>query len=427
VHPINCEEILRDRKNKPTKLRLDVTYRGETLQSKYHSLNDYSVTFPETFTFAAPPELPLDDKEDVLRISLYEQGFNLKQRLQKQKNCCARSCSCLCRSWWSFAEGIIDFLFPALWWKNCPCATKHETVSGAVATAAVTAANVTTGILGSATLLADSEEKKLSDVSIVQDEATECGLQLRFGDWRKMKKDLLAGEQPRMDVVVGEAISMLVRVKLQWMPPGCDVDTDVISKIRVGVPSKDAADLHVRHAKVKETPYESVSGVQLMKNEYMPPFRKLLEEVYEADPLQPRVLSSDEAPPVDRVKAVYGIGLPTEISAVYRRRNIVQQKDRIMSLHELDPLARIESKDFRIEDGLILEMPQTPQILFGSDNKKVVRRCGDGTVPYYSLQQCRRWGDECDVQVHELVEAEHREVLADERFLKILLDYVTEY
>ena len=53
-------------------------------------------------------------------------------------------------------------------------------------------------------------------------------------------------------------------------------------------------------------------------------------------------------------------------------------------------------------------------------------RSGDGTVPYYSLQHLKTWnGDSCNVSVEELEGAEHREIFADARFHKILVDYVT--
>ena len=49
-------------------------------------------------------------------------------------------------------------------------------------------------------------------------------------------------------------------------------------------------------------------------------------------------------------------------------------------------------------------------------------------VPYWSLQHCRTWQSEkCNVKVHELDQAEHREILADSRFHEVLIDYVKNY
>lgn len=178
--------------------------------------------------------------------------------------------------------------------------------------------------------------------------------------------------------------------------------------------------------KDKAVIYEAVNGAQLHKSEFLPIFRELLSNVYEKDALGPRTLSSSGAPPVKRVKAVYGIDLPTEIGAVYRRRNIVQREDRLKCLHEIDPSARIESTEYEMKDGLIIETPRTPQSIEDEESDSMVHRSGDGTVPYFSLQQCRTWKDNCEVEIVELPQADHREILGDERFLKILLDYVTE-
>ena len=66
-----------------------------------------------------------------------------------------------------------------------------------------------------------------------------------------------------------------------------------------------------------------------------------------------------------------------------------------------------------------METKKTPQEVAGG--RKV---SGDGTVPYWSLQHCKTWkGPKRDVTVVELDKAEHREILADARFHKALLDY----
>ena len=41
------------------------------------------------------------------------------------------------------------------------------------------------------------------------------------------------------------------------------------------------------------------------------------------------------------------------------------------------------------------------------------------------MQHVKSWKDQCNVDVVELDGARHREILADERFHRILVDYVT--
>ena len=49
---------------------------------------------------------------------------------------------------------------------------------------------------------------------------------------------------------------------------------------------------------------------------------------------------------------------------------------------------------------------------------------GDGAVPHWSLQHAKSWqGPSCEVSVVELEGADHREILADARFHKAVLDY----
>ncbi len=82
------------------------------------------------------------------------------------------------------------------------------------------------------------------------------------------------------------------------------------------------------------------------------------------------------------------------------------------------------SKTHQLSNGLILETKNTPQAIYGSNIS--VKKSGDGTVPYQSLQQCRMWQGKgvakCNVTVHEIDGAEHRAILNDSRFHSILLN-----
>lgn len=415
IDAFDCIEMFRERKNDPPKVKLAVTYKDVTLYSKYHSLEgeNLTVTFDETFTFAAPPELPFDSKSnETIRISLYEPGLHLDQKV----GCCSLISS--------FFRGVVDVIFPNQSWRRIPLLKKH----GVVEKATLNVANVATAALGSATLVGDSDVKNLNDGDLSpSSNPAEFTIELRFGNIQQIKQELV-GKKLRKDVIMGGTSSLPLTVQCKWRSPQHDVRTDRFSNVRIAVPSKKTTPIAIHSSKDKSVRYEAVNGVQLLKSEYVPEYREILEEVYDPDPLGPRTTSSSGAPPVKRVKAVYGINLPTEVGAVYCRRNIVQQDGRMKCLHEVDATARVETRDYAAKDGLVLEHMLTPQACLNDGDKEgtnTVCRSGDGTVPYFSLQQSQMWkNDECDVSVVELPEAEHRAILADERFLKILLDYV---
>ena len=145
--------------------------------------------------------------------------------------------------------------------------------------------------------------------------------------------------------------------------------------------------------------------------------------MYDADPLLPRKLL--KPPPVKNVKATYGINLPTEVGAVYRRkRTLAERKDKIKSNFELDRKIKIPSEHgYILDDGIIFETKDTPQMI--EVEERTVSCCGEGTVPYWSLQHIRNWKDTCNVEITELDGASHREILSDRRFHEVLIDYVT--
>eukprot|EP00956_Cyclotella_meneghiniana_P032549 scaffold90081_cov79-Cyclotella_meneghiniana.AAC.1 len=182
---------------------------------------------------------------------------------------------------------------------------------------------------------------------------------------------------------------------------------------------------------------------QLFNMEGMGNVPRLLDNSYLPDPIGPLSQSSWQPPPVKRVVSIYGINYPTEVSAVYRRNlkhipnasnNKSSMKKSISS--ELEPtfvldkdaiLAKPISKTHAIKKGLIYETSNSPQKVTNADGTTTTEfKSGDGSVPYWSLQHCRTWIDrgpaKCDVTVHEIDSVEHRAILNDARFHKILLD-----
>jgi hypothetical protein len=153
---------------------------------------------------------------------------------------------------------------------------------------------------------------------------------------------------------------------------------------------------------------------------------KLLRDSYDSDPIDPRGLSSWHPPPIQRVVAIYGINLPTEISGVYQRKQCVKLSGNsrndlsVRRLIVMDKSARLNGLDgYTIEGGIIRETKVM------SKGGTTIKKSGDGTVPYWSLQHCRTWQGEgvkkCDVKVYEIEGAEHRAILNDAKFHEILL------
>ena len=149
------------------------------------------------------------------------------------------------------------------------------------------------------------------------------------------------------------------------------------------------------------------------------------------DPVDSRGLSSWHPPPIQKVVAIYGINLPTEVSGVYQRKQRVRlscstRKDLcVRQLIVLDKNAILKNLDgYTIEGGIISETKSASQTIVPSNG--TAKKSGDGTVPYWSLQHCRTWQGEgvkkCDVKVYEIEGAEHRAILNEAKFHKILLE-----
>jgi len=136
-------------------------------------------------------------------------------------------------------------------------------------------------------------------------------------------------------------------------------------------------------------------------------------------------------PPIKKVTAIYGVNLPTEVGCAYRRSPSVgismsRERHTLDQLFMLDKEARLtkdSSNTHVIKNGLISETNKTPQKVKRVGHANETHwKSGDGTVPYQSLQHCRAWEGSCDVTVHEIDSAEHRGILGDARFHKILLE-----
>ena len=174
--------------------------------------------------------------------------------------------------------------------------------------------------------------------------------------------------------------------------------------------------------------YAEISGHELMHREKLFRTVAFMDSVYNEDSLQPRGISSTDAPPVQRVKAIYGINVPTEVGAIYKlHRCRVESPAGIKNYFKLDTSATLSPTAGCVaNNGIIWETQETVYNVKSVDGKiKRVKCCGDGTVPYWSLQHAREWSAQCQVVIDEIVGATHREILADERFHEIVLSYIT--
>jgi Lecithin:cholesterol acyltransferase len=263
---------------------------------------------------------------------------------------------------------------------------------------------------------------------------------LRSGVMKVTDKEIA----PRLDQPIG---SLLVKVKYT-PPPSPSPERGEKTPVAATTPGKTpvipikdkAYKATADHPGQPEPVFDTWNGHDLLEQDgFCGPIWNLLEKYYEGDPLGPTTKSALYAPPVKRVRAIYGVNRETEVCAVYRHRPVVVIGDDMAdSRYVLDTSASFPDKgdkmiesntwanhnmhDYKMVNGRILETPQTLQDVPGKKEQR--RVCGDGTVPYWNLVQCLNWKDEIpDMVIDELNGAEHRGILADVRFHALLKTY----
>lgn len=130
-------------------------------------------------------------------------------------------------------------------------------------------------------------------------------------------------------------------------------------------------------------------------------------------------------PPVDRLYAIYGVNLETEIGYVFKRdaAGCIVLDDSISKAQR----TQLESEGFAVKKGIVWETPRTKQGIVRELTGVDAHICGDGTVTYASLNHCARWRNEIPkLKIEELEGAEHRQVLANRLFFKKLIEYIAE-
>jgi len=268
--------------------------------------------------------------------------------------------------------------------------------------------------------------------------------------------------------------SIDMKVNIKWDPPPSndgDDFTNPIATIPKDISSQESRDIsssssspffapipEVQSTKADEEniKFSPLSGQAILKAEGLEDsFVALARDEYSPrkDRVDPRGRSSRERPPVKRIYAIYGTNLDTCVSTICKRVPQYHEDESPEELlarprFEIDTETRLQSASnsdshgqtscsssrHKLKDGIIYEHSRTPQIdlLTG----ELIIRSGDGSVPYYCLQQPQVWASELrnnpqaiaagdTIKIEELEGAEHRAILSDERFHTLLVDYLT--
>ena len=187
--------------------------------------------------------------------------------------------------------------------------------------------------------------------------------------------------------------------------------------------------------------YEAWHGKDLLDQDgFCQGLFDVFREYYDQDDLGPSTKSALEAPPVNCVRSIYGINVPTEVCVVYRKEPVVTIGDskadcryrvdtsaafpKLSSNDESNPEVEEMMRGYQMKDGIINETSETLQQVPGTNEQR--RCCGDGTVPYWSMVHCLNWKDSIPtVTVDELEGAIHRSILSDKRFHALMQQHCT--
>jgi hypothetical protein len=440
--------LFQHRKKVPKELRLTLAFRGIRDHTSYVPLQvhnnanrkpgeplDATVTFNETFYFAVP-YLHNGDTIGTLQFYLEEPAGRLALNAQNA----VRTTFANMTSW-----------APLRSFKKKVSALMRDFAKSIGACLRVGVCATPWELKVSQFVAAGGDHTNPTELD---SEIPMCGLQQGSHDNTKeviyddtggddTESDLEMEVIPRLDQPLG-TLHVKVRYTGPPMPPQESTTNTPIAAISPGktpvVPIADAKKSSKKPAAV----FDTWNGHDLLHHDgFCDPIWKLLQERYEGDPLGPTTLSALEAPPVKRIRSIYGINLQTEVCAVYRHRPVVVVGDDLAdSRYVLDsdatfpplnhcsvfdnPWAKENLKDYKMIRGRIFETPRTVQkVLVPTEKHKKQRRCcGDGTVPYWNLSHCMTWKDAVpDLVVDELNKAEHRGILADERFHLLLKQY----
>ncbi|KAL9180912.1 hypothetical protein ACHAXT_009717 [Thalassiosira profunda] len=421
-------------KDKPEKLELMVKYGTEVLSTGFSAVEEGDkVIFEGKFTFCTGPDGPFAKRccgcccgccvlrcaccpccsDNTLILSLGEPGLNVAKKSKKGAR--------MRRRVYSESDRLV-------WLKVVTCWYLIKWVLVLVGTFLYYATFRFWVLFGDcinrksnrSTWLASSEPIPMAEF-VGDSKGQDVEIELR-GDWQKLRC-----RRKEMDIVP------TVTANICWISPDAVVNDSAETQLaepldsrcrRIGTLSS------VQDSMGWE--YDESSGYGLLRKEENGTAISTVSKVYDADPLHPRMHT--DPPPVKNIRAIYGVNVPTEVGAVYKRWQSVAERGReVKNLYKLDRHAKLDEIDgYELDDCIVMETKDTPQLIDGPSKfkssaiAKEGKRCsGDGSVPYWSLQFCRTWSRTCNVEISEIEGAEHRAILADSRFHKILIGYVT--
>lgn len=398
VGSISVAKLLEGRKarQRPDKVKLMIKFGNKTLVSRFVTVDRSSrVSFEEKFAFATDPNRIMYKGSNQLLVFLCEPGIAAAHADERGTNgnckggrcflCCLKMFVCYC---------LWCCCFKVVWWLGLGLAKGTLKTADALAKAS-----------GGSTVLGLSRQIQLTARSSV------------------VEVELHHRNDANLRVVVVGSRAARCRLRVRWEPWNPTPGHQLVRCSPIGEMSQDASMVSVVND--SDYNYKAVSGKDLIERELLASVPQAIVEFYDHDELGPR---GTDAPPVQRIKAVYGINLPTEVGAVYKRRKGFLESDNTVHHHfTLDLSAKI-SKDngYVCSGGIVFETKDTVNKELSEDKIMKRKASGDGTVPLWSLQHSKTWDTaDCKVTTDEIDGASHREILADERFHKILLDYIT--
>lgn len=425
---IDVSKLLDDRPEDslPEKLELKLRYGKRKITSRLVPLTDGKVTFQGVFVFATPEQGPSSKQccfrccqccilkcakcaccsDNHLIVAINEPGVRAARATKRKQERKKKYCGCFKRQWcklWLLPlfllelcikiAGFVLYIFAyKLWVIAVDCISRSSGGSSQLAVSAPID-------LREFVDLPDSTDVEV----ILQNDMKKCRYCRNKAKTRQVTTSL----------------------NIRWISPNVPVNEES-NKCQVAELCQKGHSQHITLQYVKkgnkELEYEAASGYGMLKKAGLGTTFNCITGNYDNDHLNPR--SCNDHPPVKNIKAIYGINLPTEVGAIYKRKKIIaERKDKVKARFELDENAKLPDDSLWLnDDGILFETKDTPQTVVDGD---IVTCCGDGTVPYWSLQHVNSWKDKCNVEVIELEGARHREILADERFHKLLIDHVT--
>jgi hypothetical protein len=387
--------------SKPNRYQLIAAYGNSqrVVPTPFHRAdNQDRVSFEGDKIFFATATNPQKDSAKYVQLFLQEPGLSAAKYERERPHfnpiyCLLKCifCCCIC----DLAYKLIRCLTCGIW------------------RSVMISADAVTGAVGGSSNLAFSEPILLTD-RVWAGKPVELKLDLYHrDDYGKMNHILcfLTRKTPR-------AASIQIRIK--WTPYSNEKSFRRICSPIAQPSMGNDSEPQIAVGRKKEQ-YQEFSGYDIMEREGLQSILRVIKDTYDGDStLGPRSISSYDPPPVRRVHSIYGINMPTEVGAIYKRKDTCLSSEHLQNLYKLDSKARIDKKSgHSLSYGLIMETPKTTQAAGQKGS-------GDGTVPLWSLQHVWNWQGPCDVSVVELDKAEHRAILADPRFHRTIIKYCSQ-